>query len=118
MNQQLTAQRAALVTGVAKIAQDALDTASEIRDALPPTDQISKYYIEAGQGFDRIARDVLRREANRAKGSEVRQFNEADVLALSREIAKIQRHEREDMLRLDQKSLNIPALNWAEISAT
>ncbi len=89
-----------------------------ITDQLPPTDQISKYYIESGQGFDRIARDVLRREASRAKGSEVREFDEADVVALSSEIAKFNGMQRQDILRMDQESLNIPPINWAQISAS
>lgn len=80
--------------------------------SLPPEDHIYKYEIQAGQGFDRIARDILRREAANAKEGQKRQYDERDVIALSEAIAKFNGMKRNDMLRLDQGVLNIPPLDW------
>ncbi len=90
------------------------DFAPHLMDAgsLPPEDHIAKYEIQAGQGFDRIARDILRREAAKAKEGQARQYTERDVLALSEAIAKFNGMKRADMLRMDHGMLNIPPLEW------
>lgn len=92
-----------LTAGIENVAELAVDGLQA-----PPL-KMSSYEIKAGQGFDRIARDILRKEQALNKDHT---FNEMDVLDLSDKIARANNMKRTDMLRLDKKTLEIPPLNW------
>lgn len=80
----------------------ATDTPPVVAVEAPPIDEKQTYTVKKGQGFDRIARDILRAHEG--------EFSEAEVIDLSAQIAQANGMTRDSGVIRDGMILEIPAL--------
>lgn len=71
-------------------------------EATPAPEEKQTYTVKSGQGFDRIARDILRAHEG--------EYSEAEVIALSAQIAEANGMNRNSSVVRDGMVLEIPAL--------
>lgn len=91
---------AVAVAAVGDTADNGAETAPV--EAIPAPVEKQTYTVRSGQGFDRVARDILR--------SHEGEYSEAEVIALSAQIAEVNGMNRNSSVVRDGMVLEIPAL--------